>query len=54
MLTQNERYEMYKVFLYLAVVFFVFGNANAGDIKYGYNNRGDYLPVEVNDKKVEY
>ena len=41
-----------KYVVLLALVFSC--SAYAGDIEYGYNTKGDYVPVAINGKRIEY
>ena len=45
---------MYKFLLCVATVLLITSSVYAGNIRYGYNGRGDYVPVEVNNQRVEY
>ena len=43
----------YGLILLLAMPFFA-ASVYAGNIRYGYNPQGEYVPVEIDGKKVEY
>ena len=45
---------MKKFLCGLALVLMTAGNAAAGNIQYGYNGNGDYVPTSINGQRVEY
>ena len=45
---------MIKCSLFVVSFLFVANQAFAGNIRYGYNAKGDYVPTEIDNKQVEY
>ena len=38
----------------IGIMFLPWNNAFAGDIKYGYNAKGDYVPTSINGEQIHY
>ena len=45
---------MYKFIFICASIIFICETAEAGNINYGYNNRGDYVPTSVGSDRIGY
>ena len=45
---------MYKFLLWVTAFFLIASSTYAGDIRYGYNGQGNYVPIEVNNQRIEY
>ena len=45
---------MWRYFSLICVSAFLASAAFAGDIRYGYNNQGEYVPIEIDGQRVEY
>ena len=42
-----------RIFIFLTALLLT-GVAYAGNIEYGYNANGDYVPTKINGKRVDY